>query len=153
MLERCARKGSEAARHGPSASKDGKRRRGPLQLPQQLVCSEDTAPSALPGAAAMFGRFSHQPYAPNCRHQRADPARLAAQSLPNALAIKARRWSAVMTPRDGGLRADDAVASHSAADGAGPSIKGARTYAHGTSSGAVAAVSCGWPAIVPKEEK
>ena len=42
------------------------------------------------------------------------------------------------------------MASHSAADGTGPSIKGARTYAHGTSSGAVAAVSCGWPAIVPK---
>ena len=44
-----------------------------------------------------------------------------------------------MTPRDGALRADEVVASHSAADGAGPSIEGARTYAHGTSAGATAA--------------
>eukprot|EP01046_Picozoa_sp_COSAG06_P057321 COSAG06_NODE_11140_length_1559_cov_1.248630_1_plen_53_part_10 len=26
--------------------------------------------------------------------------------------LKKRRWSAAMTPRDAGLRADDAVASH-----------------------------------------
>ena len=47
-----------------------------------------------------------------------------------------------MTPRLAALRADDAVASHRAVDGAGPSIKAARTYAHGTSTGAVTAVSC-----------
>ena len=46
-----------------------------------------------------------------------------------------------MTPRVGGPRADDLVASHRAADGAGPSIEAARTYAHGTSRGAAAAVS------------
>ena len=49
-----------------------------------------------------------------------------------------------MTPRLAGLRADDAVASHRAADGAGPSIEPGRTYAHGTTMGAVAAVSCVW---------
>jgi hypothetical protein len=42
-----------------------------------------------------------------------------------------------MTPRRAALCADDAVASHRAADGAGPSIEGARTCAHGTSTGAV----------------
>jgi hypothetical protein len=62
---------------------------------------------------------------------------------------KAHRWSAVMTPRDGGLRADDVAASHRAVDGDGPSIRDARTYAHGTSRGAVAAVSCVWPTIRP----
>jgi hypothetical protein len=62
---------------------------------------------------------------------------------------KAHRWSAVMTPKDGGLRADDVAASHRAVDGDGPSIRDARTYAHGTSRGAVAAVSCVWPTIRP----
>ena len=37
-----------------------------------------------------------------------------------------------------GLRADDAMASHRAADGVGPPIEGARTYAGGTPRGAVA---------------
>eukprot|EP01046_Picozoa_sp_COSAG06_P080892 COSAG06_NODE_28117_length_580_cov_1.066528_2_plen_48_part_01 len=36
---------------------------------------------------------------------------------------------------------------HRAAGGAGPSIEAARTYASGTSRGAVAAVSCGRAAI------
>ena len=49
-----------------------------------------------------------------------------------------RRWTAVMAPRHAELGADDAVASHRAADGAGPSIEGARTCAGGTSRGAVA---------------
>ena len=43
----------------------------------------------------------------------------------------------VMTPRHAGLQADDAVASHRAAGGAGPSIEGARTHAHLFSRGAV----------------
>ena len=42
------------------------------------------------------------------------------------------------TPRDAGPRADEVAASHRAADGAGPSIEGARTCAHGTSRGAAA---------------
>ena len=42
------------------------------------------------------------------------------ESLPKRATT--RRWSAVMTPRDAGLRADDAVTSHRAADGAVPSI-------------------------------
>jgi hypothetical protein len=43
-----------------------------------------------------------------------------------------------MTPKRAARRAGDAAASHTAADGAGPSIEGARTYAHATSRGAVA---------------
>ena len=43
-----------------------------------------------------------------------------------------------LPPRNVGLRADDAVASHRAADGTGRSMKRARTYAHGISRGAVA---------------
>jgi hypothetical protein len=62
---------------------------------------------------------------------------------------KAPSRSAVMTPRDGALRADEVVASHSAADGAGASIEGARTYAHGISRGAVVAVSCVWSRATP----
>ena len=58
------------------------------------------------------------------------------ESLPKRATT--RRWSAVMTPRDAGLRADDAVTSHRAADGAVPSIEGARTYAHFISRGAMA---------------
>ena len=46
--------------------------------------------------------------------------------------------SSVMTPRNVGLRAGDAAASHRAADGAGRSIKRARTWAHGSSRGAAA---------------
>ena len=49
-----------------------------------------------------------------------------------------------------GLRADDVAASHSAADGGGPSIQGARTHAHGTSTGVAAAVSCVWSAFALK---
>jgi hypothetical protein len=51
-----------------------------------------------------------------------------------------------MSPRLAALRADTVVASRRAADGAIPSIEPARTYAHGTSTGAVAAVSCVWSA-------
>jgi hypothetical protein len=56
------------------------------------------------------------------------------------------RWPVVMTPRNGKLRANEAVASHRAAGGAGPSIKVARTYARGISSGAAAMFSCAWTA-------
>ena len=49
-----------------------------------------------------------------------------------------RRWTAVMAPRHAELGADDAVASHRAADGAGPSIEAARTHASGSSRGAAA---------------
>jgi hypothetical protein len=45
-------------------------------------------------------------------------------------------WPAVMTPRLIGQPTDHAVASHRAADGAVPSIEGARTYAGATSRGA-----------------
>ena len=57
-----------------------------------------------------------------------------------------------MTPRLAGLRADDVVASHRAADGAAPSIEPGRTYAHGTTMGAVAAVSCVWSTLTPHSE-
>ena len=52
--------------------------------------------------------------------------------------LRTRQWPAVMTPRDGELRADDVAASRRAADGAGPSIEAARTCAHGDRRGAVA---------------
>jgi hypothetical protein len=83
----------------------------------------------------MFGCFCDPPDAPICHPQRGHPANLAPESVPKALG--SRRWSAVMTPRDAGQRADDVVASHRAADGAGPSIEAARTYAGGSSGGAV----------------
>eukprot|EP01046_Picozoa_sp_COSAG06_P078697 COSAG06_NODE_26263_length_618_cov_1.181118_1_plen_93_part_10 len=59
------------------------------------------------------------------------------------------RWSSAMMLGDGALRADDAVASHRAADGDGPSVKAARTYAVGTSRGAVAAVTRVGPRSLP----
>jgi hypothetical protein len=95
----------------------------------------------------MRGTFSHQPEALTWHPQRGEPASTGrGEGLPNASAE--RRWPAVMTPRLVALRADDAVASHRAADGAGPSIEAARTYAHGTSTGAVTAVSCFRPRSV-----
>ena len=59
---------------------------------------------------------------------------LAAEGVPNA--SRTRRWPAAWTPRNGGLTADDVVASHSAVDGAGPPIEAARTCAGGISRGA-----------------
>ena len=47
------------------------------------------------------------------------------------------------------LRSDDAVASRRAADGTVPSIEAARTYAHGTSSGAVAVSRVWWSTLTP----
>jgi hypothetical protein len=93
----------------------------------------------------MRGTFS--PEALTWHPQRGEPASTGrGEGLPNASAE--RRWPAVMTPRLAALRADDAVASHRAADGAGSSIEAARTYAHGTSTGAVTAVSCFRPRSV-----
>jgi hypothetical protein len=97
--------------------------------------AQGTVPGALPASEAMFGCFCDPPDAPICHPQRGHPANLAPESVPKALG--SRRWSAVMTPRDAGQRADDVVASHRAADGAGPSIEAARTYAGGSSGGAV----------------
>ena len=98
--------------------------------------AQGTVPSGLHGSAATIGCFSQRPEAPTCHSGRAQPARLAAESVPRA--PEGRRWPAVMTPKHGGLRADDAVASQGAADGTGPSIQGARTHTHGTSRGAAA---------------
>ena len=110
---------------------------------QRAGSAQETVPRALPGSAAVIGCFSHQPDALTCHPRRAQPARPAAESVPNAATT--RRWPAVMTPRDGGLRACDLVASHRAADGPGPSIEGARIHARCISRGAVAAVTgvCG----------
>ena len=52
-----------------------------------------------------------------------------------------------MTPRNVGLRADDAVASHRAVGGAGHSIKRARTCARGISRGAVAVLRAHRPRL------
>jgi hypothetical protein len=102
---------------------------------QRAGSAQGTAPRGLRGSDAVIGCFSRQPEALTGHPQRAHPARLAAESAPKALT--SRRWPAVMTPRNGGLRAADAVASHRAADGAGPSIEGAWTHAGGISRGAV----------------
>eukprot|EP01046_Picozoa_sp_COSAG06_P024645 COSAG06_NODE_2021_length_7833_cov_3.800233_3_plen_215_part_00 len=59
-----------------------------------------------------------------------------------AKTLNSARWPAVMTLKHAAQRSDDAVASHRAADGDGPSIEAARTHAHATSRGAGAAVSC-----------
>ena len=107
--------------------------------------AQGTVPRALPGSVAMIGCFSHQPDALTCHPQRGHPPSLAAESVPDGL--KSHRWPAVMTPRLAALRADDVGASHRAADGGGPSIQGARTHAHATSRGAVAAVSCAGSAL------
>jgi hypothetical protein len=84
--------------------------------------------------------------------QKRRPATCSARSRP-ALAAEARqdqqwrrRWPAVPTPRRAGPRADGAVASHRAADGAVPSIAAARTCARGTSRGAVARFARAWEA-------
>ena len=74
-----------------------------------------------------------------CPHQRANPASVTAESVP--VRSNEPRWLAVMTARRVGLRARDAVASQRAADGAGPSIEGARTHAHLIRRGAVAGFS------------
>jgi hypothetical protein len=100
--------------------------------------AQGTVPGALPGSTGTIGCFWHQPYALTCHPQRGQPASTARESLPRSSST--RLWPAVMAPRLAGLRAHDAVASHRAADGAVPSIKGARTHAHGTSRGAAARI-------------
>jgi hypothetical protein len=127
----------------PGASCGGRREKRSCAWAPRAGSAQGTVPSALPASAAMFGRFGDPPDASIYQPRRGHPASLTAESVPRAL--KSRRWPAVMTPRVVGLRAAEAVASHRAADGAGPSIEAARTYAHGTSRGAVAAVSCAWP--------
>ena len=103
---------------------------------QRAGSAQGTVPRALPGPAPTLGCFPRRPEALTCRSQRAHPARLAAQGVPNV--PTELRWPAAMRPRNGGLPAGAVAAWHGAADGAGPSIEGARTYAHGTSRGAVA---------------
>jgi hypothetical protein len=111
---------------------------------QRAGSAQGTAPRGLRGSDAVIGCFSRQPEALTGHPQRAHPARLAAESAPKALT--SRRWPAVMTPRNGGLRAADAVASHRAVDGAGPSVEGARTHAGGISRGAVVRFPAFWTA-------
>jgi hypothetical protein len=135
----CAQKGAaglvlaaervEAPRR-PVVSKSG------CDRAQRAGSAQDTAPRALHRSMVMLGCFWHQPGALTCHPRRAHPATLAAEGVLKAR--DSRRWPAAMTPRNGGLTADDAVASHSAADGGGPSMDAARTHAGGISKG-----SCG----------
>ena len=101
---------------------------------QRTGCAQGAAPSALPGSTAAIGCLSHRPDACTCRPRRDQPAQ-AGRGEPPEL-VNTRHWPAVMTPRLIGLPADHAVASHRAADGADPSIEGARTHAGATSRGA-----------------
>jgi hypothetical protein len=73
-----------------------------------------------------------------CAGRRSVCAPAASSAARAALCGETRLRPAVTTPKHAGLRADDAVAAHRAAGGAGRSIKRARTCAHGTSRGAVA---------------
>jgi hypothetical protein len=135
----CAQKGAaglvlaaervEAPRR-PVVSKSG------CDRAQRAGSAQDTAPRALHRSMVMLGCFWHQPGALTCHPRRAHPATLAAEGVLKAR--DSRRWPAAMTPRNGGLTADDAVASHSAADGGGPSMDAARTHAGGISRGAAA---------------
>jgi len=111
--------------------------------PRRAGSAQGTRPSALPGSMVVFGCFSHQPDAPTCHPQRGKPVATGGGGVPKA--HRTRVWPAAMAPRLAGLRADDAVASHRAADGVGPSIEGARTYAHATPRGAVAVLSAFCP--------
>ena len=97
--------------------------------------ARNTAPRALYGSAAMLGCFSHQSHALTYH----PPTSISDQTGRGRRAklLRARWWPAVMTPRDGELRADDVAASRRAANGAGPSIEAARTCAHGDRRGAV----------------
>ena len=52
---------------------------------QRAGSAQDTVPSALHGSAEVLGCFADQPDAPACQSRRAHPARLAAQSVPNAV--------------------------------------------------------------------
>jgi hypothetical protein len=108
---------------------------------QRAVSPQGSVPRSLPGSNVTIGCFSDRPGALTCHPGRGNPSNLAAEGVPKALTT--RRWPAVLTPRRAALRADDAVASHRAVDGAGFPIKGARTHAHATSRGAVA----GFPAF------
>ena len=130
------------AQHGPkpiSLHHAGVRQKGSCEWAQRAGFVQATVSSALPGSAATIGCFSHQPDAPICQ----PPSSASGQGGRGGRAKPppSRRWSAVMTLKHVGLRADGVVASHRAADGAGPSIEGARTCAHATSRGAAAAVS------------
>jgi hypothetical protein len=72
-------------------------------------------------------------------HDLPPPARVAGPSWPRRASGEQypRLWPAVLTLKHAALPADDAVASHRAAGGDGPSIEGARTCAGGTTRGAV----------------
>ena len=139
------------AQHGPnqpgcSTAAPGKK--SSCAWGQRAGSAQGTGPSALPGSISMVRWFWHQPGALTCHSRRAHPANLAAEGVLKAR--DSRRWPAVMTPRNGGLRADDAVASHSAVDGGGPSIDAARTYAGGISRGAAARCPAFRSAILSK---
>jgi hypothetical protein len=109
--------------------------------------AQGTVPSALPGSIITLGTFSHPPDALTCRPQRGQAASTGRGGAPEA--VKTQFWPAVMAPRRTGLSADDAAASHRAADGAVPSIEAARTRAHGTTRGAVAVSRTFCPRSLP----
>ena len=92
-------------------------------------------------------RIAHRAGAAGCASSAARPLRVwPAACILRAVPSRKRRRSAVMTPRNVGLRADGVVASHRATDGTGRSMKHARTYAHGISRGDVAVLRARWGA-------
>jgi hypothetical protein len=115
-----------AVSHHEKSSGEGEQRAGSAQ---------GTTPSALPCSIAMFRSFSHQPDVPSCHQQRGRPASTGHGD--GHFRARAHHWPAVTTPRCTTQPVDAVVASHRAADGASPSIEGARTHAGGISRGAV----------------
>ena len=65
-------------RRAPPSSKIGRARA------ERTSSAQGTAPSALPGSAAMLGCFSHQSHALTYHPQRAYRTRLAADGVPNS---------------------------------------------------------------------
>ena len=129
---------SPGAQHGPhrlSCTTRGLSEKSSCEWAWHAGSAQGTAPRDLSGSAAVIGCFPDQPDAPTCYPVRGNAVTLASESVPRLEHTAAGR--PVMTPRHAGLQADDAVASHRAVGGAGPSIEGARTHAHLFSRGAV----------------
>jgi hypothetical protein len=105
---------------------------------QSAGSAQRTRPSALPGSMVVLGCFSHQPEALSCHPYRGWAASTGRGGAPKA--VTSHFWPAAMAPRLAGPRADDAVASHRAADCAVPSI----------APGPMLAASAGelWPGFV-----
>ena len=118
---------AELRRHESRSMKNGQRSRAD---------DGSIGPSALIDSGGVAGSTSAQQIVASCRSQRA-------RAVPAATARRPlHRCTSVLLPlplpRHGEPAAADLAASHTGLDGAILSIEGARTHAHGISTGAVA---------------